>query len=58
MNLLNVYDAAITPAVTMGGDMAVKQAAALVPQLHLNRLVVVRRNGLIGLLAMNDIPAG
>lgn len=57
VDLLNVYDAAIKPAVTVGGELSVNQAAALMTRFHLNRLVVVRGNELIGLLAMNDILA-
>lgn len=57
VDLLNVYDAAVKPAVTVGGDVSVNQAAALMARLHLNRLVVVRGNDLMGLLAMNDIIA-
>lgn len=57
VDLLNVYDAAEKPAVTVGEDLSVNQAAALMGRFHLNRLVVVRGNDLIGLLAMNDILA-
>jgi CBS domain-containing protein len=57
VDLLNVYDAAVKPAVTVGEDLSVNQAAALMARFHLNRLIVVRGNELIGLLAMNDILA-
>ena len=57
VDLLNVYDAAVKPAVTVGEDLSVRQAAALMARFGLNRLVVVRGNELIGLLAMNDILA-
>lgn len=57
VDLLNVYDAAVKPAVTVGEDLSVNQAAALMTRFHLNRLIVVRGNDLIGLLAMNDILA-
>jgi signal-transduction protein with cAMP-binding, CBS, and nucleotidyltransferase domain len=57
VDLLNVYDAAVKPALTVGEDLSVNQAAALMTRFHLNRLVVVRGNDLIGLLAMNDILA-
>lgn len=57
VDLLNVYDAAVKPAVTVGEDLSVRQAAALMTRFHLNRLIVVRGNELIGLLAMNDILA-
>ncbi|MFN3601820.1 MAG: CBS domain-containing protein [Dietzia sp.] len=57
VDLLNVYDAAVKPAITVGEDLSVNQAAALMSRFHLNRLVVVRGNDLIGLLTMNDILA-
>ena len=57
VDLLNVYDVAVKPAVTVGQELSVHQAAALMSRLGLNRLVVVRGNELIGLLAMNDILA-
>ncbi|MEV8221753.1 MULTISPECIES: CBS domain-containing protein [Dietzia] len=55
VDLLNVYDAAVKPAVTVGEDLSVNQASTLMDRYHLNRLVVVRGNDLVGLLAMNDI---
>lgn len=57
VDLLNVYDAATIPAITVGGDLSVRQAAALMTRYQLNRLVVVEGNQLVGLLAMNDILA-
>lgn len=57
VDLLNVYDAATIPAITVGGDLSVRQAAALMTRYHLNRLVVVEGNQLVGLLAVNDILA-
>ena len=57
VDLLNVYDAASKPVITVGEDLSVHQAAALMSRYHLNRMVVVEGNKLIGLLAMNDILA-
>lgn len=57
VDLLNVYDAATIPAITVGADLSLRQAAALMSRYHLNRLVVVEGNHLVGLLAMNDILA-
>ncbi|GAA1052353.1 MULTISPECIES: CBS domain-containing protein [Dietzia] len=57
VDLLNVYDAAVKPAISVGEDLSVNQAAAMMSRFHLNRLVVVRGNDLIGLLTMNDILA-
>lgn len=57
VDLLNVYDAATIPAITVQKELAVRQAAALMSRYHLSRLVVVEGNQLVGLLAMNDILA-
>lgn len=57
VDLLNVYDAATIPAITVGADLSLRQAAALMSRYNLNRLVVVEGNQLVGLLAMNDILA-
>jgi signal-transduction protein with cAMP-binding, CBS, and nucleotidyltransferase domain len=57
VDLLNVYDAASKPVITVGEDLSVHQAAALMSRYHLNRMVVVEGSKLIGLLAMNDILA-
>jgi CBS domain-containing protein len=57
VDLLNVYDAATIPAITVNEDLSVRQAAALMSRYHLSRLVVVEGNQLVGLLAMNDILA-
>ncbi|NKX50185.1 CBS domain-containing protein [Arthrobacter deserti] len=57
VDLLNVYDAATIPAITMNEHLSVRQAAALMSRYHLSRLVVVEGNQLVGLLAMNDILA-
>jgi len=57
VDLLNVYDAATIPAITVNEDLSVRQAAALMSRYHLSRLVVVESNHLVGLLAMNDILA-
>lgn len=57
VDLLNVYDAATIPAITVNEHLSVRQAAALMSRYHLSRLVVVEGNQLVGLLAMNDILA-
>lgn len=57
VDLLNVYDAATIPAITVNEALSVRQAAALMSRYHLSRLVVVEGNQLVGLLAMNDILA-
>ncbi|MEE2524466.1 CBS domain-containing protein [Pseudarthrobacter sp. J75] len=57
VDLLNVYDAATIPAITVNEDLSVRQAATLMSRYDLSRLVVVEGNKLVGLLAMNDILA-
>lgn len=57
VDLLNVYDAATIPAITVNGHLSVHQAATLMSRYRLSRLVVVEGNQLVGLLAMNDILA-
>ena len=57
VDLLNVYDAATIPSITVNKDLSVRQAAALMSRYQLSRLVVVEGNQLVGLLAMNDILA-
>lgn len=57
IDLLNVYDAATIPSITVNEDLSVRQAAALMSRYQLSRLVVVEGNELVGLLAMNDILA-
>lgn len=57
VDLLNVYDAATIPVITVNEQLSVRQAAALMSRYHLSRLVVVEGNQLVGLLAMNDILA-
>jgi CBS domain-containing protein len=57
VDLLNVYDAATIPVITINQDLSVRQAAALMSRYQLSRLVVVEGNQLVGLLAMNDILA-
>lgn len=57
VDLLNVYDAATIPSITVNEDLSVRQAAALMSRYQLSRLVVVEGSRLVGLLAMNDILA-
>ncbi|MHA7274825.1 CBS domain-containing protein [Arthrobacter sp. Bz4] len=57
VDLLNVYDAATIPVITINEHLSVRQAAALMSRYQLSRLVVVEGNRLVGLLAMNDILA-
>jgi signal-transduction protein with cAMP-binding, CBS, and nucleotidyltransferase domain len=57
IDLINVYDVALTPVIQVPPELAVRHAAALMDRYQLNRIVVTRQNALIGLLTMNDIVA-
>lgn len=57
IDLINVYDVALTPVVTVSPELSVRSAAAMMDRYRLNRLVVTRQNALIGLVTMNDIVA-
>lgn len=57
IDLINVYDAALTPVISVSEELAVKHAAALMSRYQTNRIVVSRNNEMAGLLTMNDIVA-
>lgn len=55
IDLINVYDVCIKPAITVSPKLAVKHAAAMMSQHRLKRLLVTSDNQLVGLLAMDDL---
>ncbi len=57
IDLINVYDVCVKPAITVSPRLAVKHAAALMSQHKLKRLLVTSDNKLVGLLAMDDLVA-
>ena len=57
IDLINVYDVALTPIISVAPELSVRNAAAMMDRYILNRLVVTRQNELIGLVTMNDIVA-
>jgi signal-transduction protein with cAMP-binding, CBS, and nucleotidyltransferase domain len=57
IDLINVYDVALTPIITVSPELSVRNAAAMMDRYILNRLVVTRQNVLVGLVTMNDIVA-
>ncbi|MCA1782323.1 MAG: CBS domain-containing protein [Dermatophilaceae bacterium] len=57
IDLINVYDVALTPIITVSPELSVRNAAAMMDRYILNRLVVTRQNVIIGLVTMNDIVA-
>lgn len=55
IDLINVYDVCVKPAITVSPKLAVKHAAAMMSQHKLKRLLVTQDNQLVGLLAMDDL---
>ncbi|KKO49863.1 histidine kinase [Arsukibacterium sp. MJ3] len=55
IDLINVYDVCIKPALAVSQEMAVKYAADLMIQHHLKRLLVTSDNQLVGLLTVDDM---
>ncbi|MFK7160737.1 CBS domain-containing protein [Marinospirillum sp. MEB164] len=55
IDLLNVYDVCIKPAMTVGESLAIKHVATLMAQNRIKRLLVVRDNELLGFIAMDDM---
>lgn len=55
IDLINVYDVCIKPAIAVSQEMAVKHAASLMSQHRLKRLLVTSDNKLVGLLTMDDM---
>lgn len=55
IDLINVYDVCVKPAITVSPKLAVKHAAAMMSQHRLKRLLVTSDNQLVGLLAMDDL---
>ncbi len=57
IDLLNVYDIANTPAVSVSALMDVKYAAKMMVTNSIKRLLVIDNNELYGILTMSDIIA-
>jgi CBS domain-containing protein len=55
IDLLNVYDIASTPAVSVSTQLDVKYAARMMVQNSIKRLLVIDNNELQGILTMTDI---
>lgn len=55
IDLLNVYDIASTPAITVSSKLNVKYAAKMMVQNSIKRILVVDNNELYGILTMTDI---
>ncbi len=57
IDLLNVYDIAVKPAVTISKDVEIKYAAKMMVNFNIKRLLVVDNNQLEGIISMTDIIA-
>ncbi len=55
IDLLNIYDIAATPAVSVSTLLNVKYAARMMVTNSIKRLLVIDNNELHGVLAMSDI---
>lgn len=55
IDLLNVYDIAATPAVSVSAQLNVKYAAKMMVQSSIKRLLIIDNNELYGILTMTDI---
>jgi len=55
IDLLNVYDVAVTPSVSVSAELRVKYAAKMMVQKSIKRLLVIDNNELHGMLTMTDI---
>lgn len=55
IDLLNVYDIAAIPAVSVSAHLNVKYAARMMVTGSIKRLLVIDNNELLGLITMSDI---
>ena len=55
IDLLNVYDIAATPAISISAKLNVKYAARMMVSSSIKRLLVIDNNELHGILTMSDI---
>ncbi len=55
IDLLNVYDIAATPAISVSSVLDVKYAARMMVTSSIKRLLVIDNNELHGILTMSDI---
>ncbi|MBA1420771.1 MAG: CBS domain-containing protein [Epsilonproteobacteria bacterium] len=55
IDLLNVYDIAAIPALSVSSQLNVKYAAKMMVNSSIKRLLVIDNNELLGILTMTDI---
>ncbi len=55
IDLLNVYDVAVKPAISISGEIDIKYAAKMMVNFNIKRLLVVENNEIKGIISMTDI---
>jgi len=55
IDLLNVYDIASSPAVSVSSKLDIKYAARMMVSNSIKRLLVIDNNEILGILTMTDI---
>ena len=55
IDLLNVYDIANAPAISVSAQLDIKYAARMMVSSSIKRLLVIDNNELLGILTMTDI---
>ena len=55
IDLINVYDIAAKPALSVPRQLDIRQAVSMMLQIGVKRLIVTNNNELEGILTMNDI---
>jgi len=55
IDLLNVYDIAIKPAISISEELDIKYAARMMVNFNIKRILVVENNQLKGIISMTDI---
>ncbi|MBK3332511.1 CBS domain-containing protein [Persephonella atlantica] len=55
IELLNVYDVAVKPALYISPNVEIKYAARMMINFNVKRLLVLENDNLIGIISMTDI---
>ncbi|SNZ09926.1 CBS domain-containing protein [Persephonella hydrogeniphila] len=55
IELLNVYDIAVKPAISISGEVDIKYAARMMVNFNIKRVLVIENNQLQGIISMTDI---
>ncbi len=55
IELLNVYDVAVKPALSISPNVEIKYAARMMINFDVKRLIVLENDNLVGVVSMTDI---